>query len=73
MLAFTTEMRTYVGQAGTVAVDGYAGFQVGRQYDLTILRRYDGTVVLRLTHLPGKVGTSWMYLSKEQFERWWVR
>ena len=73
MLDFVTETRTYVGEPGTTAVDGYAGFQVGRQYAMTYLRRYDGSVVVSLTHIPGEVGTSFIYLSREQFERWWAR
>lgn len=71
MSDFVTEFRVYVGQRNTVAVDGYAGFRVGQQYSISYLRRYDHTVVLSLTHIPGEVGTSWIYLSKEQFERWW--
>lgn len=72
MLDFIIEKRTFVGQCDTVALDGYAGFQLGQPYDISYLRRYDHTIVLRLTHIPGEVGTSYMYVSREQFERWWV-
>ena len=49
----TTETRTYVGETGTRAHDGFAGFVIDRQYELSYTREFD-EVRLVLPHAsPG--------------------
>jgi hypothetical protein len=45
----TTETRTYVGEIGTRAHDGYAGFVIDRQYQLSYTKGFD-EVRLQLPH-----------------------
>jgi hypothetical protein len=71
MSEFITEMRTYVGQPGSVAVDGYTEFYLGQRYAITYCRRSDETVVLRLTHGSYK-GTAYLYINWYRFQQWWV-
>lgn len=69
--ALLTETRTFVGETGTIVLDGYAGFRLGRQYQLRYERDGDQVRVL-LDHehcAPGLSST----ISAAQFERWWVR
>jgi hypothetical protein len=35
------ERRTFVGESGTMAFDGYAGFRMGREYQLRYTREFD--------------------------------
>lgn len=72
MSTLTTEMRTFVGQPGTIAVDGYMGFVIGQRYELSFLLRADNSVALRLTHPPYNKGVTWLYVKREQFRKWWV-
>jgi hypothetical protein len=45
-----TESLTFVGETATLVGDGYAGFRVGRTYELQVERRDDGTVAHVLDH-----------------------
>jgi hypothetical protein len=38
------EKRTFIGETSTAVGDGYAGFRVGRTYELQVEHRSDGTV-----------------------------
>jgi hypothetical protein len=61
----TTETRTYIGESGTAAFDGYAGFRIGKNYTATT--QEDGTVrVTAQDALPGNGIT----LKKEEWARW---
>jgi hypothetical protein len=52
------ERRTYVGETGTAAFDGYAGFRMGREYQLRYTREFD-EVRIALDHAaaPGLLMT----------------
>jgi hypothetical protein len=64
------ERRTYVGETGTMAFDGYAGFRMGREYQLRYTREFD-EVRIALDHAPtpGIVHT----ITVEQFNKWFVK
>jgi hypothetical protein len=64
------ERRTYVGETGTAAFDGYAGFRIGREYQLRYTREFD-EVRIALDHAPtpGLVST----MTVEQFNKWFVK
>ena len=70
MHAFITDLRQYVGQPDSIAYDGYLGLELGQHYELAHLERPDGTCIVRLTHAPYDTGTTWLYLQRTQFERW---
>ncbi len=66
----TTQSLTFIGESGTAAMDGYAGFRTGQTYNLRIERREDGSVAIAIDHgSPGAV----LELSQEKFERWFKR
>jgi hypothetical protein len=41
-----TQSLPFVGETATPVGDGYAGFRVGRTYELQVERRDDGTVAI---------------------------
>lgn len=62
-----TETRTYIGETGTQAFDGWAGFRVGQTYQLRVEHRDGGRVAIALDHgSPGAVKE----MSSEEFEKW---
>jgi hypothetical protein len=64
------ERRTYVGETGTAAFDGYAGFRMGREYQLRYTREFD-EVRIALDHaaIAGLVLT----ITVEQFNKWFQK
>jgi hypothetical protein len=64
------ERRTFVGESGTMAFDGYAGFRMGREYQLRYTREFD-EVRIALDHaaIAGLILT----LKVEQFNKWFVK
>jgi hypothetical protein len=69
----TTETRTFIGESGTAAYDGYAGFRVGQAYQLRIEQRDDGTVAVALEHAHCAPGVGPMVVKSEQFEKWFSK
>lgn len=62
--------RTYVGETGTQAFDGWAGFRIGQSYDLTITRHENGDVDITLDH-EGRERD--LTLTADQWERWFKK
>ncbi len=62
-----TETRTYVGETGTQAFDGYAGLRIGQRYTGT--DESDGTV--RVSAVGAAVGSG-VTLKKEEWDRWFT-
>jgi hypothetical protein len=64
------ERRTFVGETGNAAFDGYAGFRMGREYQLRYTREFD-QVRIALDHAAtlGLVST----MTVEQFNKWFVK
>ncbi|MGI4819866.1 MAG: hypothetical protein ACRYFV_01535 [Janthinobacterium lividum] len=65
------ERRTYVGETGsTQAFDGFAGFRIGKSYQLRYTREFD-EVRIALDHAatPGLVSTR----TVENFNKWFVK
>jgi hypothetical protein len=69
----TIETRTFIGESGTPAFDGYAGFRIGQRYELRVERRDDSTVAVGLDHAHCTPGVGPMVVSKEQFEKWFSK
>jgi hypothetical protein len=64
------ERRTFVGETATGAFDGYAGFRIGKEYQLRYTREFDEVrVALDHAATPGLVST----MSVEQFNKWFVK
>jgi hypothetical protein len=64
------ERRTFVGETGTMAFDGYAGFRMGREYQLRYTREFDEVrIALDHAQTPGIVLT----ITTEQFGKWFVK
>ena len=57
-----TENRTFVGETGTQAFDGFAGFRVGQSYQLRHTREFD-EVRIEMDH----AGAGLVVVSVEQF------
>jgi hypothetical protein len=68
----TTETRTYVGEPGTIASDGFAGFRINQQYQLRYRQRPDGKIAVGLDqpHYTG-AGQEWI-MSPQELAKWWV-
>jgi hypothetical protein len=66
-----TETRTYVGEMGTPAIDGMAGFRLGQGYQLRFTRLGDGNVSIRLDHAP-QLGPH-LVVQEVEFEKWFVK
>lgn len=64
-----TESRTYIGQPGTIARDGWAGFAVGRRYTLRLLCA-DGQVCILYAQEAPEAGP--LVVTSEQYEKWFV-
>jgi hypothetical protein len=65
------ERRSYVGETGTSAFDGFAGFRMNKSYQLRYTMREDGNVGIAFDHVPteGRM----LLVTKEQFGRWFVK
>jgi hypothetical protein len=61
----TTQTLIYTGETGTAAYDGWAGFVIGRQYELVIEQDFD-EVLVHLPHAPGQQAR----MSTENFRKW---
>ena len=72
MAEFTMVSLTYVGQPGTIALDGYMGFVIGERYELGYRLHTDGSVVLRLQHPPHHKGVTLLYITPAQYRKWWT-
>lgn len=69
-----TEIRTFVGETGTGVFDGYSGFRIGQQYQLTYEQRADGTVAITLDHHEHvSAGAQSMVVTWAQFEKWFKK
>jgi hypothetical protein len=64
------ERCTFVGETGTMAFDGYAGFRMNQSYQLRYTREFD-EVRIALDHavMPGRILT----LEVEKFNKWFVK
>lgn len=62
-----TEPHTFIGQAGTRAIDAFAGFRIGQTYELRYWREDRGTVVIELDHLQGG---GQLVVTAGEFEQW---
>lgn len=61
---------TFVGEVGTKAVDGFAGFNLNQRYNLRYTRKDGGEVVIELDHLPhGKQ----LVVTAAEFEKWFKK
>jgi hypothetical protein len=70
----TIENRTFVGESATSVGDGYAGFRIGRTYELQVERRDDGTVAIVMDHHEHvSPGAGPLVVTQAQFEKWWVK
>lgn len=68
-----TETRTYVGQPGTLAFDGFSGFWVGSDYELRFEYLPNATVLVYRDHLACGELLGPLVVTSKQFEQWWVR
>jgi hypothetical protein len=64
------ERRTYVGETGTSAFDGFAGFRLNQSYQLRYTREFD-EVRIALDHAatPGLI----MTLEVAKFDKWFTK
>jgi len=70
----TTSTLTFVGETATSVGDGYAGFRVGRTYELQVARRDDGTVAIVLDHHEYvSTGAGPLVVTQAQFDTWFKR
>jgi hypothetical protein len=65
-----SERRTFVGETGTRAHDGMAGFVIGREYQLSYTREFD-EVRIKIPHGSPSAGP--LVLSVEQFGKWFKK
>ena len=68
----TTETRTFVGETGTRAFDGMAGFRLGQAYELRIERRVNGEVAIRIEHAHAAPGRE-LVVNEAEFEKWFQK
>jgi hypothetical protein len=66
----TTETSTFVGETATSVGDGYAGFRIGRRYQLQVEHRGDTVAIMLDHHEHVSPGAGPMVVSSEQFEKW---
>lgn len=64
------ERRTYVGETGTSAFDGFAGFHLTQSYQLRYTREFaEARIELDHAATLGRILT----LKVEQFDKWFVK
>ena len=71
-MAYSTELRTYIGRAGVQPFDGWAGFRIGQTYPLQVEYREGDKVAIVLTHrerMSPSIGPL-VIITKEQYEQW---
>lgn len=61
---------TYVGQSGTQAFDGWAGFRIGQEYTLEVTDLENGEVDITFQYLGEERDVT---LTKAQFEKWFEK
>ncbi|TVT39652.1 hypothetical protein FNT36_18600 [Hymenobacter setariae] len=67
----TTEARIFAGEAATNVGDGWAGFRIGRTYQLQVTHRQDGNIGVKLGYQEQeRLGVEPLVLMKGQFEQW---
>jgi len=69
----TIENRTFVGESATSVGDGYAGFRIGRSYQLQVEHRGDSVAIVLDHHEHVSTGAGPLVLTSEQFEKWFKR
>jgi hypothetical protein len=69
----TTETRTFVGETATAVDDGYAGFRIGQQYQLTYTKEFDEVRIVLVHHAHVSPGAGPLVLTSEQFEKRFVK
>jgi len=67
---YTTETRTFVGETATAIGDGYAGWRLGRQYQVRYRQTEDGRVAVALDHEHCRDRGLEMTVSEGQFGKW---
>jgi hypothetical protein len=70
MIKTHTKAHTFVGEAGTKAIDGFAGFQLNQPYELRYSRKDEGEVFIELDHLA-RGGQ--LVVTAAEFERWFLK
>lgn len=65
-----TTTRTYIGQTGTQAFDGWAGFRIDQEYTFEVTELENGEVDITTTHLGEERDIT---LTKAQFEDWFKK
>jgi hypothetical protein len=66
----TTQTLTFVGETATSVGDGYAGFRVGRTYQLQVEQQGNTVTIVLDHHEHVSSGAGSMVLTSEQFEKW---
>ena len=62
-----TETRTFVGETAGAIGDGYAGFRIGRQYQLTYTKEFDEVHLVLNHHEHVSPGAGPLVLTSKQF------
>jgi hypothetical protein len=65
-----TETRTFVGETAGAVGDGYAGFRIGQQYQLSYTKEFDEVRIVLDHHEHVSPGAGPLVLTVEQFEKW---
>jgi hypothetical protein len=73
MPASITETRTFVGETGTAASDGLAGFRIGQRYELTYAPWAENAAFVAIVLPQGSASAGPLLLSVVQFEKWFVK
>ena len=68
-----TETRTFIGETGTQAFDGWAGFRVGQTYQLQVEHRGDTVAIILNHHAHVSPGAGPLVVTSEQFEKWFKK
>jgi hypothetical protein len=66
----TTETRTFIGETAGAVGDGYAGFRIGREYQLTYTKEFDEVRIVLDHHEHVSPGAGPLVLTSAQFEKW---
>jgi hypothetical protein len=69
----TTETRTFIGETASAVGDGYAGFRIGQEYQLTYSKEFDEVRLVLDHHAHVSPGVGPLVLTSEQFEKWFRR
>jgi hypothetical protein len=64
-----TETRTFIGETANDVFDGWAGFRIGQQYELTYTKEFDEVRVVLNHHAHVSPGAGPLVMSVEEFER----